>query len=58
MPLIEIINQEQEHQVITNDNGLSITDMKWNDEFEKFCIEKRTEFATQGKFLSLFEYDS
>lgn len=57
MPLIEKINRKQEHKAITNNNGLSITDMKWNDEFEKFCIEKRTEFATQGKFLSLFEYN-
>lgn len=57
MPLIEQINQNQEYKVISNDNGLSITDMKWNDEFKKTCIEKRLEFAEQGKFLSLFEYD-
>jgi len=57
MPLIERIEQREAHKVSVNEEGTLISDMPWNDEFETFCLNSKTEFINQGRFLSLFNYD-
>lgn len=57
MPLIERIEKKEMDKISADEEGISISEMFWDDEFEMFCHNSKTEFINQGRFLSLFNYD-
>ncbi len=57
MPLIKKIEQNEDRKISVCKNGISISDMPWDDDFEIFCRDSKAEFINQGRFLSLFGYD-
>lgn len=57
MPLIERIEKIEMDKISSDKEGVMISEMFWDDEFEMFCRNSKTEFINQGRFLSLFNYD-
>lgn len=57
MPLIERIEKKEMDKISADEEGILISEMFWDDEFEMFCLNTKTEFINQGRFLSLFNYD-
>ena len=57
MPLIERIEKKERDKISADEEGILISDMSWDDEFEKFCLTHKMEFANQGRFLSLLNCD-
>lgn len=57
MPLIERIEKKEIDKISADEEGILISEMFWDDEFEMFCLNSKTKFINQGRFLSLFNYD-
>lgn len=57
MPLIKMIEKKERDKISANEDGILISDMSWDDEFEKFCFNHKKKFFNQGRFLFLFNYD-
>lgn len=57
IPLIERIEKKEIDKISVSEEGLLVSEMVWDDEFEKFCLNHKTKFANEGRFLNLFNYD-
>lgn len=52
IPLIEQIEKKELHDMQEN----PIISMPWDNNFENYCYDKRSDFIKLGRFLSLFDY--
>lgn len=52
IPLLEQIEKKELHDMQEN----PIISMPWDNNFENYCYDKRSDFIKLGRFLSLFDY--
>lgn len=54
MPLLKMIENHNQSIASKDDNGISISDIPWDDSLKAVVKKKNEEYMNQGKFLSLF----
>lgn len=57
MPLIEKVEKKELHDALQGIQDDSILNMKWDNDFEEYCCDNRSEFHRLGRFLSLFDFE-
>ena len=56
-PLMKKIEEAEVDSIISDEKGIKLSDMSWDEQLEIYCRDNKSNFVNYGKFISLFDYE-